>query len=130
VVAVPYTGAATSGRCQCVSGMKYWAPLILQTHPLVVSQHPIVRWNDASGVMPAYGLREFVDAGGLMSYGPSLVELRRQAAIYVDKILKGPSPATCPSSNLVEPVINGKTVTALGLPILQSLLARADGVIQ
>jgi putative ABC transport system substrate-binding protein len=83
--------------------------------------------------LPAmYEERIFVDAGGLMSYGPSLRDNYRRAAVYVDKILKGAKPANLPVEQPMrfEFVVNLKTAKVLGLTIPQSILIRADQVIQ
>jgi len=79
-----------------------------------------------------YPVREFVERGGLMAYGPSFVDNFRRAAIFVDKIVKGARPAELPMEQPTkfELVMNLKTARTLGLSISPILLARANEVIK
>jgi putative ABC transport system substrate-binding protein len=79
-----------------------------------------------------YPEREFADDGGLMAYGPSVPDNFRRAASYIDRILKGASPAELPIQEPVkfDFIVNLKTASALGLTIPQLIFARADEVIE
>jgi putative ABC transport system substrate-binding protein len=82
--------------------------------------------------LPSVGQKEFAEAGGLMGYGQILVELFRRTAYFVDRILKGAKPADLPveQASRFEMVVNMKTAKALGVTIAQSVLARADRIIE
>jgi len=92
----------------------------------------IAEWALKHRLPAIYDLREGAQAGMLMSYGPNLADLYRRAASYVVRILRGARPADLPveQPTKFEMVINLKTAKALGLTIPQSLLVRADEVIQ
>ncbi|MGB8036964.1 MAG: ABC transporter substrate binding protein, partial [Pseudolabrys sp.] len=79
-----------------------------------------------------YNLRQFVTAGGLISYGPDIVDLYPRAAGYVDRILRGEKPADLPvqAPTKYELIINRKAARELGLTIPAALLSRADEVIE
>ena len=101
--------------------------------PLIVSYRTrIVDFAAKHRLLSMYPTREFVDAGGLMFYGGSIPEMYRRAAVYVDRILKGAKPGDLPveQPTKFDMVINLKTAKTLGLTIPQSLLLRADQVIE
>ncbi len=107
--------------------------LIVVPDPLTLRHRDgIVRLAAQTRLPATYGFAEFVRAGGLMAYGPSVPDQARRAATYVDKILKGAKPGDLPieQPTKFELVINLKTAKALGLTIPQSLLLRADQLIE
>jgi putative ABC transport system substrate-binding protein len=107
--------------------------LITVEDPLTVDQRKRIADFALGQQLPSlHGVREFVAAGGLMSYGASLADLFRRAAGYVDKVLRGAQPADLPvqQPTKFEFVINLKTASALGLQIPDKLVALADEVIE
>jgi putative tryptophan/tyrosine transport system substrate-binding protein len=106
--------------------------IIIGAAPLFALHRPRIAELAIKHRMPSiYGNRGYVEAGGLMSYGYEMTENYHQAAIYVDKILKGAKPGDLPVQQPVklELVVNLKTAKAIGLVIPQSLLLRADEII-
>jgi putative ABC transport system substrate-binding protein len=107
--------------------------LVVLSEPMFIDQRDrIAALATKNRVASIFSRSENVDAGGLMSYGPSLSGQFRQAAAYVDRILKGARPADLPveQPTRIELVINLKTAKALGLTVPQSVLLRADRVIE
>ena len=105
---------------------------VLTSNMFVTERRRLVDLAAKNRLPAVYNVREFIDAGGLMSYGPDLADLYRRAATYVDKILKGAKPGDLPveQPTKFELVINVKTAKTLGLTIPQSVLGRADEVIR
>jgi putative ABC transport system substrate-binding protein len=107
--------------------------LLVQTTAFFITHRKrIVELAARSRVPAVYGEREFVDAGGLMFYGAGLGDMYRDAAVYVDKILKGAKPADLPieQPSKLELIINVKAAKALGITIPPSVLARADRIVE
>jgi putative ABC transport system substrate-binding protein len=107
--------------------------LIATGPPLSISNSDLIILLAARHRLPAvYPFRYWAAAGGLISYGPDSVDQHRQAAGYVDRILKGEKPTDLPvqSATKYELVINLKTAKALGLTVPPSLLSRADEIIE
>jgi putative ABC transport system substrate-binding protein len=92
----------------------------------------IVDFAARSRLPAIYETREFVEAGGLISYGPNLLAMQRRSATYIDRILNGAKPGDLPveQPTAFELIINMKTANALGIKLSDSILARADEVIQ
>ena len=107
--------------------------LVVVVDPLTVTYRERIVELAAKNRLPAmYGFREFADTGGLMAYGANIADLCRRAASYVDKILKGANPGDLPveQPTKFEFVVNAKTAWTLGLTIPQSVLVRANELIQ
>ncbi len=107
--------------------------MLVLTDPSYTSQHKRIAGLAVRARLPlAAYFRSFAEAGALVSYGPDTTEIVRRLAVYADKILKGAKPADLPveEPTKYELIINLKTAKALGLTIPQSLLQRADQVIE
>jgi putative ABC transport system substrate-binding protein len=117
--------AVTKGRAEAL--------ILAWPNPVLFSNRDQLTSFAQRNRLPAiYAQKEFVDAGGVMSYGPNLADLYRRAATYVDKILKGAKPADLPveQPTKFELVINLKAAKQIGLTIPPNVLARADRVIR
>ncbi len=107
--------------------------LVVATDPLLIShRNRLVALAAQHSVPAVYGLRDFVTAGGLLSYGADLADAYRQVGVYVARILKGAKPADLPviQPTKFELVINLKTAKALGLTVPSGVLAIADDIIE
>lgn len=127
------TGEADFGRALDQVVQRREAALLVANDGFLNSQlDRLVAVTTRYAIPGAFGNREFVEAGGLMSYGPSLVEAYRQAGTYVGRILKGERSADLPIQHPVEfeLVINLKTANSLGFKVPPALLAAADEVVE
>ena len=120
------------GALQAVTQASADALYVVSSRQMVASLRRIVEFATTSKVPLAGGWGAWAQAGGLLSYGPNVAEVVRNAATYVDKILKGAKPGDLPvqQPTRFELLINQRTAKALGLAIPPSLLVRADKVIQ
>jgi ABC-type uncharacterized transport system substrate-binding protein len=120
------------GAFAAMANERAGALLVVADAELIFHRKRLADLAARSRLPAAYGVRASVEAGGLMSYGPSVRDLFQRSATFVDRILKGAKPADLPveQPTKFELVINLKTAKALGLTVPPALLARADQVIE
>jgi putative ABC transport system substrate-binding protein len=120
------------GGLAAISDARPDALVVIADRLLLAHRARIVDFATARRLPAIYPYREYVDAGGLMSYATSNIDLFRGAAVYVDKILKGANPADLPvqEPTKFELIVNLKTARAFGISLPQTILFRADEVIE
>ena len=121
-----------AGAFSAITSQRAQAFIVPPNPVAITNQGQIASFARKNRLPSIYGQKEYVHAGGLMSYGPSTTAMSHRSAIYVDKILKGAKPADLPveQPTKFEFVINLNTAKVLGLTIPQSLIQRADQVIE
>jgi len=129
---VARTGADLESAFSAMAREHAHALLVLAFGPYIVERQRIAELAIRYRLPTMFNLRDHVEAGGLMSYGPDFNALVRRGAVYVDKILRGAKPADLPveQASKFELVINLKTAKMLGITIPRSVLLRADHVIE
>jgi putative ABC transport system substrate-binding protein len=128
-----HTSQDLDARFEAIPAGRQTAGLLVVHDPFTLKYRDRIAELAAKSRLPAiYGFREFVESGGLMSYGTNFADRYRQLATFADKILRGARPGDLPveQPTKFELVINLKAATLLALTIPQSLLARADEVIE
>ena len=133
ILAVRLTGPADLSTALTTLKRERVEALVLHGY-VATLQHraPIIEFAAANRLPAIYPVREYVEEGGLLSYGANVAEISRRAAHYADRILKGAMPADLPveQATTVELVVNRKTAAALGVAIPSTLLLRADQVVE
>jgi putative ABC transport system substrate-binding protein len=135
IVVVPHDASDTEGLRNALATIPQSDPdfVVVLSNPFLWTYRKVIVEAVERFRLPSiYGYREFVEDGGMISYGTTISDTYRRAAGYVDKILKGEKPADLPVQlpTKFELVVNLKTAKALGLDIPAALLARADEVIE
>jgi putative tryptophan/tyrosine transport system substrate-binding protein len=115
-----------------IRGARAESLIVIAAHTIDEVRSPLAQLAIRHRLPTAFTFREYVEGGGLLSYGPNLGAVHRRAAYYVDRLLRGAKPADLPfeQASTFELVLNMKTAKALGLTIPQTLLFRADRVIE